>query len=542
MKSPITWRNVNAPSNTASNELMVAGGQTIMNGLNKLQQVAQGYADNREDNLNALKQYHTDAYLARANDINTMEDYDRALKAGIFSRENIMQETGGMADWKQIHERFTQRDNEIRTDVNERYTFNQNQQTRADKPILAQYTTALAGVNRDNEQAFNEETDQLLYQVRTDPNLSESARAEFILKVEAGRQGAINGIRDEVNYQQGVYANKTINDLLANNRTSRDYNTQQLQIIADQIDGVEVENGQLVYPKAPNPADNKYVGFEALYQEDLNKYKQAVITTDKLLKETELLRTRTAGEQAQDLRVLLRDADLDATEIATAEKTLRLIQDQQGYLTVDGQNTLKAQTAGIELEYTKALAEEQAKLDEVLAQNPTNAILTVREGYDEMADLNQFLLEQFPDGKMFWGMGGHELVKETTKYVENGIVAKDSKTMLKVEPWMIKLAVSGSSDPNGNKLLGFIGEDAHVNTSTFEDRLRAVASDKTNAERYAAVKKAQSDFRAQKASLDKKKLIDITAATKQVYRENGAVDYSYYNNLLTTGAAKYKRN
>lgn len=113
MAQAITWRNLTAPSFGSTARFMEGAGDSLSNGLDSLQALAESHRKNQLDNWGTAKQRNTDALLGELNGASTLDTVE-AIRKGLGDR---LQTHGAQIDSNAIWDKLNVRTGEIRDEV-----------------------------------------------------------------------------------------------------------------------------------------------------------------------------------------------------------------------------------------------------------------------------------------------------------------------------------------------------------------------------------------------------------------------------------------
>ena len=141
MANPITWRNVSTPDFGSSLNAISNAGNTILGGLNALKNTAAQYGQQQDRIASDLTKSNTDALLGRISGISDLDQYAQMQKEGAFSVDQL---AGQNVDQNAVLKAFADRDNTLRTDLQQEQSFNAQQQELKFKPIRDEIALKIA--------------------------------------------------------------------------------------------------------------------------------------------------------------------------------------------------------------------------------------------------------------------------------------------------------------------------------------------------------------------------------------------------------------
>jgi hypothetical protein len=134
MANPITWRNINAPNFGASNQLGIAAGEQVNQGLTNLTSTFQNYTQTKANERNAVNDNSRDALLNRVKGFDNLAGYDGF-------KDQLMQEAQGLkreGDRSAVIGALNSRDNQLQQDVLTDDAFNKSELAKFENPIIQQ--------------------------------------------------------------------------------------------------------------------------------------------------------------------------------------------------------------------------------------------------------------------------------------------------------------------------------------------------------------------------------------------------------------------
>ncbi len=141
MAAPITWRNVNAPSNAAANALLSSGTSDIRDSLRSAQDLSRGVDQNNLANAANQRKVDTETVLGRIGQLGSMEEYDAAVAAGTFAPDAFADRN---VDRTAIREALSSQDNTIRTEATDTFNYDNTLRRQSEEPIEAQINSMIA--------------------------------------------------------------------------------------------------------------------------------------------------------------------------------------------------------------------------------------------------------------------------------------------------------------------------------------------------------------------------------------------------------------
>lgn len=151
MATPITWKNINTPSFSDSNELMRAGVDTITKGLDRLKGAGETLSENRLDEAQQLRDYNTQDAINQINALKTLEGH-----SGVADQYTPDALAARNLDVAKVMGAFGDRKTDIRDTTTADFEYSELLRTRAEKPILDEYNSLVAQNKHDEAAAFQQ--------------------------------------------------------------------------------------------------------------------------------------------------------------------------------------------------------------------------------------------------------------------------------------------------------------------------------------------------------------------------------------------------
>jgi hypothetical protein len=151
--SPITWRNINAPSFAGVQRGVSAGGQSISNGINTLANVAQGIGDEKKRSIQETKTTNTNDLLAQIASQNNLDNFG-GMQEQVRGQ---VQGLGNEVDASKIYSALEQRQGALRTNATADTNYQDGLLSKAEQPAINEFKALVQGNDYKGAKAFLEQ-------------------------------------------------------------------------------------------------------------------------------------------------------------------------------------------------------------------------------------------------------------------------------------------------------------------------------------------------------------------------------------------------
>jgi len=331
MATPITWRNVNAPSFGESNRLMQSGGQALAGGINSLAGVAKNMQDQVKREYDKGTATNTDAILGQIAGISTLEDL--ASQKDQFSDAALRQRFGDQADFGAIRAALANRDNQIRSDVAQGIQHTNLLASEAEKPLLKRIDSLRAQGKFTEATELAKNSEGLVNPGAVIEGITKSKRADTVFR------------REEDKIARDKFGSDAIQTTLNMNENILAKNKQiagQLGVPTDES-GNLVATGNIMIDEA-----NRVKAEQAGWQPQMSKaqLRENLVTdlNSKNLRTSEIVSSLkaydlqqieespiTASEKAKEKKILERKFRANANEARVVDMNIERIQKNPNY-------------------------------------------------------------------------------------------------------------------------------------------------------------------------------------------------------------------
>lgn len=208
-RSPITWRNINAPSASSSGS-PGTGANLLTQGFDRITDGLQGLVSNRQDRLkreyDTQVQNNTRAALAEIDGIKDVAGLQQAQQNGL-SIDAFRQRFGNDFDYETVNKHLAGAEGRLRDQYLQRDAYGQKKAEIDDRSTVQGFESQLAGFKDMPEGAANEAAGVLRSQIEGANFANEANRTALLNSLETTREKSYTDARKAVterqNYETG---------------------------------------------------------------------------------------------------------------------------------------------------------------------------------------------------------------------------------------------------------------------------------------------------------------------------------------------------
>ena len=399
--APITWRNVNAPSFSDSNELRVAATNQLNKALGQVQGAVGDFAQGRADNQQKVTDLNTQDVINRISGLGDMEAYRAAQ--GQFNADALQ---GQNIDLKKVLSAYEGREDVLQNDYTQDRAYNQAVTAEKETPLVNEYNALIAGAkNPDDLSGISE-------RLRQETGLRDTSA---LLKAAEERQrNLVNRGREETNYQNQQNLSNLVKDSVATISRERERVSENSNRFVESVNAGK-ENPVAYVDQAGN----------VLFSDNISKDERDALDAQysEFTKENPL-----EYPSHQELIGRLMAAGGTPDQIAAATGAFNNAVTALNSIPTPGRNKVEklAKNTAFEGEQLKQAAEEEKrKLDKEYVFALPESEFT--QQIDPAVGLNK-LRDKAPNSKFFaFGQGGEQLSTAYNTIIENGYSYTDDE-------------------------------------------------------------------------------------------------------------------